>query len=107
MTRLRLSPVLAWGLGSGAVLAEGAAPGGQPAPYASAKTCSECHPAIHGYWSESEHARSATSPAFLEALRAAVDKAPDKDAVRDGCVIVPRPDRPRDGRSAPRAGGDP
>lgn len=87
---LVLAPVLAWALLPGPTFAGGAGPP-TAAPYASAKTCAECHPAIHGYWSESAHARSATRPAFLEALRATVDKAPDEDAARDLCVSCHAP----------------
>src|SRR6188474_3543611 len=61
----------------------GAAPGGG---YASARECAACHKTIHLYWSESEHARSATSKAFLASLDAALQSAADKDAFRSGCV---------------------
>jgi Cytochrome c554 and c-prime len=82
---LAMSPFLACAGASGA-FAKTADPPAGAAPYASAKDCSKCHPAIHGYWSESEHSRSATSPAFLETLRAAIDVAADKEAVRNGCI---------------------
>ena len=59
------------------------APGG---PYTSVKACASCHKLIHQYWSESAHARSATSPAYLAGLEAAVAAAPDKQAVRVNCV---------------------
>jgi RNase P subunit RPR2 len=88
LARFGLSPVLAWVLSTGAVLALDA---GDKPPFASAKTCAECHPAIHGYWSESAHARSATRPFFLETLRAAAEKAPDAAAVRDVCVACHAP----------------
>jgi hypothetical protein len=60
-----------------------------PAPgstYAPARACAACHKAIHGYWAESEHSRSATSPVFLTALEAGLKAAPDADAFRRGCV---------------------
>ena len=60
-----------------------AAPAG---PYTSAKACASCHRLIHQYWSESAHARAATSPAFLEGLEAAVASSSDKQAVRVDCV---------------------
>jgi len=85
LTRLALSPVLACALGPGATLANDRGQEGVP-PYASAKACSQCHSTIHGYWSESAHARSATSPAFLESLRTAMAKAADQEVVRAGCV---------------------
>jgi hypothetical protein len=37
-------------------------------------------------WSDSPHARSATSPAYLEALKRTVEQATDKDAAREACV---------------------
>ena len=90
MTRLALSSFLACAWLSGAAFAK--APDAQGGgPYGSAKTCSPCHTTIHGYWSESEHSRSATSPAFLESLRAAVDGAVDKEAVRTGCASCHAP----------------
>ena len=55
-------------------------------PYTSAKACATCHTLIHQYWSESAHARSATSPAYLAGLEAAVAAASDKQAVRVNCV---------------------
>lgn len=55
-------------------------------PYASAQECATCHKTIHGYWSESEHSRSATRPSYLASLDAAVTSATDKDAARRGCV---------------------
>jgi hypothetical protein len=55
-------------------------------PYASARTCAACHQTIHQYWSEAAHARAATSPAYLEALGAAVRGASDAASVRRGCV---------------------
>ena len=60
-----------------------ATPGG---PYTSVKACASCHRLIHQYWSESAHARSATSPAYLAGLEAAVAAASDKQAVRVNCV---------------------
>ena len=52
--------------------------------YASAKTCGACHDVMFKAWSESPHARSASSPAYLEALygadRSAFDQAIGSDA---------------------------
>ena len=59
------------------------APGG---PYTSVKACASCHRLIHQYWSESAHARSATSPAYLAGLESAVAAASDKQALRVDCV---------------------
>ena len=56
------------------------------APYTSAKACASCHRLIHQYWSESAHARSASSPTYLEGLEAAVAAASDKQAVRVECM---------------------
>jgi hypothetical protein len=83
-------------------LAAGAAPAASPAPaaakpsptpavpvggpYTSARICSSCHPAIYKYWAESTHARAATRPSYLEAVRGAVEGALDKEAVQRGCV---------------------
>jgi hypothetical protein len=67
----------------------GVARGADPAPagvYAAARECAACHQTIHLYWSESEHARAATSKPFLAGLEAAVEAAPDKEAARRGCV---------------------
>jgi hypothetical protein len=55
-------------------------------PYASAQDCARCHRTIHTYWSESEHARSATNPTYLAALASAIEKAADKDLARRNCV---------------------
>ena len=55
-------------------------------PYTSAKACATCHTLIHQYWSESAHARAATSPAYLAGLEAAVAAASDKQAVRVECT---------------------
>lgn len=55
-------------------------------PYTSARECSSCHRTIHTYWSESPHAQSASKPSYLEALKAAIEGAPDKESVRRGCV---------------------
>lgn len=55
-------------------------------PYASSRTCAECHKEIHGYWSESAHARSATAPSFLASLEQALKGPADADAVRRGCA---------------------
>ena len=59
-------------------------PGG--GPYTSAKTCGTCHDVMYKAWSDSPHARSATSPAYLETLKRAVDQSEDKKAGRDACV---------------------
>jgi hypothetical protein len=60
-------------------------------PYASSKTCAECHTAIHGYWSESAHARAATSPSFLASLEQALGGSADAEAVRRGCSACHAP----------------
>jgi hypothetical protein len=60
-------------------------------PYASARDCAPCHQAIHGYWSESEHARAATKASYLESLRATVEGSSDPDAVRRGCISCHAP----------------
>lgn len=57
-----------------------------PGPYASAKECAACHQTIHQYWSESEHARAATSPTFQSGLAEAVRGASDPAAARRECV---------------------
>jgi hypothetical protein len=62
-----------------------AAPAGD-GPYTSARDCARCHQTIHTYWSESEHARSATNPVYLAALAAAVGGPGDKAAARRDCV---------------------
>ena len=90
MIRLGLSLFLACAWLSGAAFAKAPDAKGD-GPFASAKACSPCHTTIHGYWSESAHSRSATSPAFLESLRAAVDGAADKEAVRSDCVSCHAP----------------
>ncbi len=58
-------------------------PGG---PYTTAKTCGACHDVMYKAWSDSPHARSATSPAYLEALKRVVEQAQDKKAGREACV---------------------
>ncbi len=69
---------------------DGAGPGGAgtEAPYQSAEVCGVCHEAIHKAWADSPHARSSTNPLYREALRLAVENAPekDKDSVRKECV---------------------
>jgi len=87
MSTIALAAVLTTVPGRGAP-APSPAPPSAPAgaPYTSAKTCATCHRLIHQYWSESAHARSATSPAYLEGLEAAVAAASDKQAVRVNCV---------------------
>jgi len=63
------------------------APARPPAsPFSSAKTCGACHDTIHKAWAESAHARSATSPAYLEALQRVVEPAADKKAARAACI---------------------
>ncbi|HEU4402830.1 MAG TPA: multiheme c-type cytochrome [Candidatus Polarisedimenticolia bacterium] len=74
---------MALGLPATAAAAGAAA---SPHPYASARTCSACHQAIHKYWSESPHALSASNPVFLETLRRGVETAADKTAARRECV---------------------
>ncbi len=60
-------------------------------PYASSKTCAQCHGAIHGYWSESAHARAAQAPSFLTSLEQAAHGAADAAAVRRGCLACHAP----------------
>jgi cytochrome c554/c'-like protein len=84
LSRCAWIAVLAVGVGGIGSRSEAA-----PAPasvYTSAQQCAKCHQAIHVFWSESEHSRSATSKPFLAALAAAVGAAPDKDAARRACV---------------------
>ncbi len=93
--RLSLLAILSltgWAL-AGSTPAGAAAPTAPPAPaassggaYASARTCAGCHNVMYKAWSSSPHARSATSPAYLEALKRIVDPAPDKKAARENCV---------------------
>ena len=85
IARLAAAAVFALVSASGGGAAGGAAPAGTPA-YAPARECAECHRAIHKYWSESEHARAAQSPAFRAGLAAAMAGAPDKAAVRRECA---------------------
>ncbi len=83
--RARLaSVVLAAAAATAGLRIEAAPTSGEP--YAPARECATCHTTIYGYWSESEHSRSATRPSYLAALEAAVGSAADKDAVRRGCV---------------------
>ena len=63
-----------------------AAPPAAPGPYSSATQCAACHQTIHKYWSESEHARAASSPAFLAGLAKATGGASDAASVRRECV---------------------
>jgi len=60
-------------------------------PYTSAAECAKCHTAIHAYWSESEHARSATKPSFAESMRIASAAASDGEAVRRNCTSCHAP----------------
>jgi hypothetical protein len=68
------------------ILAAGAPARGAQPPYASSKTCAACHDTIHKAWLDSAHARSAASPAFLDALRGTVERADDKKAARESCI---------------------
>jgi RNase P subunit RPR2 len=77
------SVVLALVLAGAASRARAAGPNG---PYTSAQECATCHQTIHTYWSESQHARSASGPAYLASLNDATASSSDKDAVRRGCV---------------------
>jgi hypothetical protein len=91
-----MSAVVVVGLASAPGGAGAAPPGTGPSPappsavsaesYSSARACASCHRLIHQYWSESAHARSATSPAFLEGLETAVAASSDKQAARVDCV---------------------
>lgn len=77
--------VVAFAGASAPVRAQGAsAPAAEP--YTSAGECSKCHQAIHLYWSESAHARAATSPSFLESLRGATEAGAEREGARRGCV---------------------
>lgn len=58
-------------------------PGGS---YASSKTCGACHDVMFKAWTDSPHARSASSPAYLEALKRAVEQSSDAKAAREACV---------------------
>ena len=66
-----------------AVPAQPARPAG---PYASARSCGACHDVIHKAWADSPHARSATSAAYLEALRRAIESTAEGKGVREACV---------------------
>ena len=59
-------------------------PGG--GTYAAAANCGTCHDVIYKAWADSPHARSATSPAYVEALRRVIEPAPDAKAPREACV---------------------
>jgi Cytochrome c554 and c-prime len=83
---LTLLTFLTPGLVSYAPAAAPAAPLRPASTYTSAKTCGACHDVMFKAWSDSPHARSATSPAYLEALKRAVGEAPDAKAAREGCV---------------------
>ncbi len=72
-----------------ALASAGAAAAGNP--YASSKTCAECHSSIHGYWSDSAHARAAVAPSFTASLDQALRGARDADAVRRGCTACHAP----------------
>jgi len=65
--------VLRSGVGPGLLVALAAGGGAIAAaePYAPAKACASCHKVIHQYWSESAHARSATSKAWEAGLASA------------------------------------
>jgi Cytochrome c554 and c-prime len=60
-------------------------------PYAPARDCAACHRTIHNYWSESAHARAASTPAFLESLRAAGEGVADGSSARRACVTCHAP----------------
>ena len=62
-----------------------AAPVAAP-PYTSASQCARCHPTIHKYWSESEHARAATSPGFRASLAEVAGGASDTAAATQSCA---------------------
>ena len=55
-------------------------------PYTSARSCGTCHDAIHKSWADSPHARAATNPAYLEALRRIVESTAEGKAAREACV---------------------
>jgi hypothetical protein len=83
-----LTPAAASGVASLAVAAAtpAAAPAGATARYEPASECAKCHAEIHKAWTGSPHARAATSPAYLEAVRRAAEAASDPGAVRSGCA---------------------
>jgi len=62
-----------------------------PSPYAAAKTCATCHRTLYTYWSESAHARAASTPSFLQSLNAAGEGAPDREAAKRACVSCHAP----------------
>jgi hypothetical protein len=84
-TQLGAAAVLLLFAASGDGAAGGPAPAGA-APYAPARECAECHRTIHKYWSESQHARAAESPAFRAALAAVTAGAADAAARRRECA---------------------
>jgi hypothetical protein len=55
-------------------------------PYSSATECSKCHPAIFKYWSESAHARAATTESFTRVLDATLKLSSDPAAERRRCM---------------------
>jgi cytochrome c554/c'-like protein len=55
-------------------------------PYTAAASCGACHDVIYKAWVDSPHARSATSPAYVEALKRVIEPAPDPKAAREACV---------------------
>jgi hypothetical protein len=55
-------------------------------PYTSARQCASCHQTIHLYWSESEHARAASKPSYLQALAQAREGSSDPESVRRACL---------------------
>lgn len=69
-------------------------------PYASSKTCAECHASIHGYWSTSAHARAAVAPSFTASLDEALRGTRDADALRRSCNACHAPTTLRSGDHA-------
>jgi hypothetical protein len=68
----------------------GAAPA-TTSPFTPARACAACHRTLDTYWSESAHARAASSPSFLESLRAASEGSPDPEAAKRACVSCHAP----------------
>src|SRR5262249_29653643 len=58
---------------------------GEPA-YSPARSCGACHDVMLKAWSDSPHARSATSPSYLEALRRATAGGASGKTDRHSCV---------------------
>ena len=53
------------------------------AAYAPAEDCGECHQSIYNFWSKGPHARSASTPAYLESLTRVTEKEP---GARKNCI---------------------